>query len=335
MPAASPDKLLEKLSRGKPVAAIVLDGSDSYLREMCRKRIIDAYVPEGMRDWAVARMSARESGWDEIVQRAQTLPMMAPVQVIFVQDAESVERLGDKARDQIIAALGEYLDSPAPFTVLVLEASALDKRQRFYRLLTEKSIVVELNIGGESAPAFATQMAKDLGVEIEREAATFLAEILNGEPARMHIELEKLATYVADSRRIRMEDVEALVISARRDTVWRLADLIAEGNRKLALEFLDNLLRDGEQPAGMVGAIAWRYRQLIENRGLLQKNYGRSAGYGGSYPTTQPALRVPMKYLVSGLTALADADSQLKSSNPDPRAFMEFLVARLTMRSAA
>jgi hypothetical protein len=28
--------------------------------------------------------------------------------------------------------------------------------------------------------------------------------------------------------------------------------------------------------------------------------------------------------------ALADADSQLKSSNPNPRAFLEFLIARLT-----
>jgi DNA polymerase-3 subunit delta len=336
MPAASPDKLLEKLSHGKPVAAIVLEGSDSYLREMCRNRIIEAYVPEGMRDWAVGRMSARESGWDEIVQRAQTLPMMAPVQVIFVQDAESVERFGDKARDQIVAALGEYLDSPAPFTVLVLEASSiLDKRQRFYKLLAEKAISVELTIGAESAPVFATQMAKQLGVEIDRDSASFLAEILNGEPARMHIELEKLAVYVQGTNRIGIADVEAVVVAARKNTVWQFADVIAEGNRKLALERLDNLLREGEQPAGMVGAIAWRYRQLIENRGLVTKSYGQSARYGGSSFSSQPAARVPMKYLISGLKQLAEADSQLKSSNPDPRTFMEFLVARLTMRSAA
>jgi len=38
--------------------------------------------------------------------------------------------------------------------------------------------------------------------------------------------------------------------------------------------------------------------------------------------------------LLAGLTALADADSELKSSNPDPRAFMEFLIARLTDTAA-
>src|SRR5581483_9730332 len=118
-------------------------------------------------------------------------------------------------------------------------------------------------------------------------AAVFLAEILNGEPARMHIELEKLAVYVRGANRIQIADVEALVVSARKNTVWQMADLIAEGKRKLALEFLDNLLREGEQPAGMVGAIAWRYRQLIENRGAITKGFGQAARYGGSFSTPQ------------------------------------------------
>ena len=341
MPAASPEKLLEKLSHGKPVAAIVLQGTDSYLREMCRNRIIDAYVPEGMRDWAVGRMSARESGWDEIVQRAQTLPMLAPVQVILVQDAESVERLGDKARDQILALLADYFDSPAPFTVLVLEASSLDGRQRFSKLLSEKTLVVELSIGGESAPAFATQMAKDLGVEIERDAATFLAEILNGEPARMRIELEKLAAYVGEARRIRTVDVEALVVSARKNTVWQFSELIADRKRDAALVFLDNLLREGEQAIAIVGALAWLYRKLIGARGLPATMNGYQAARqlamrpDAAEHALRQAHRIPKKDLLAGLAALADADSQLKSSNPDPRAFMEFLVARLTMRSAA
>jgi DNA polymerase-3 subunit delta len=287
-------------------------------------------------------MSARESGWDEIVQRAQTLPMMAPVQVILVQDAESVERLGDKAREQILALLGDYLDSPAPFTVLVLEASSsIDKRQRFYKLLAEKAIVVELSIGGESAPAFATQMAKDLGVEIDRDAAAFLAEILNGEPARMRIELEKLAAYVGEARRIRTVDVEALVVSARKNTVWQFSELIADRKRDAALVFLDNLLREGEQAIAIVGALAWLYRKLIEARSLPATTNGYQAARqlamrpDAAEHALRQAHRIPKKDLLAGLAALADADSQLKSSNPDPRAFMEFLAARLTMRSAA
>ena len=153
--------------------------------------------PKELRDWALARLSAREAGWDEILQRAQTLPMLAQRQVIIVDGAESIEKLGDKSRDEILDALGKYFASPAPFTVLLLEAASLDRRQKFFKLLGEKALIVELTIGGESAAALAAQMAKDLRVEIDRDAAAFLAEILNSEPARIRIELEKLASYVA------------------------------------------------------------------------------------------------------------------------------------------
>jgi len=341
MPASSPEKLLDRLAHGKPIAAAVLLGTDHYLREMCRNKIIDVCVPEGARDWALARLSARDAGWDEILQRAQTLPMLAPRQVIVVEDVESVEKLGDKSRDTILEALGKYLDSPAPFTVLLLEATALDGRQRFSRLLHEKALVVELAIGGESAAALAAQMAKDLGAEIDREAAALLADIVNGEPARIRTELEKLATYAHPRSQITAADVEALVVAARKNTVWQLADMLASRKRSAALEFLDNLLREGEQPAGIVGALAWMYRKLIEARDLPAHASGfQAARQLGMRPeaaeaAVRQAHRIPKKELLAGLAALAEADSQLKSANPNPRAMMEFLIARLTSPPAA
>lgn len=341
MPPLSPEKLLERISRGKTVPAILLQGTDAYLRDRCRKQIIDAFVPEGMRDWAVARSSARESGWDDILQRAQNLPMLAPRQVIFVEDAESVERLGEKAREQVVELLEAYLASPPPFTVLVLEAANLDGRQKFTKLLTEKALWVELTIGSESAPDFASQMATELGVQIDREAAAFLAEILNGEPARMHVELEKLRAYVQDSGRIRVADVEAIVVAARKNTVWQLADMLADRRRDATLVFLDNLLREGEEPIAIVGAMAWLYRKLIEARALPATMNGYQAARQlamrpeAAATAVRQAHRIPKNELLAGLAALAEADSALKSSNPNPRATMEFLAAQLTARSAA
>ena len=335
MPSASPERLIEQLARGKPVAAILLLGTDHYLREMCRNKIIEAYVPENVRDWALTRLSARAAGWDEILQRAETLPMLAQQQVIVVEDVESVEKLGEKSREEIIEAFEKYLGKPAPFTVLVLEASELDGRQKFRKLLGEKALVVELTIGGESAAALAMQMAKDLGAEIDRAAAALLAEIVNGEPARIRGELEKLATY-ALGRTITASDVETLVVAARKNTVWQLTDMLASRRRRDALAFLDNLLREGEEPIGIVGALAWTYRKLIEARDLPAHTGGfQAARQLGMRPeaaeaAVRQAHRVPRSELLSGLVALAEADSQLKSSNPDPRALMEFLIARLT-----
>jgi DNA polymerase-3 subunit delta len=340
MPALSPEKIVERLASGKPVAAVVLVGTDHYLREMCRNKIVDVCVPAELRDWAIGRVSAREAGWAEIIGRAETMPMMAPRQVLIVDDAESLEKLGEKSRDEALEMLAKYFESPAPFTVLLLEATSLDGRQRFFKLLSEKGLIVELVVSPESAAALAMQMAKDLGAEIERHAASTLAEILNGAPARMKIEIEKLAAYAQGRGPITAADVESLVVAARKNTVWQLTEMLASRKRSAALAFLDNLLREGEQPVMLVGALAWQYRKLIEARDLPATVNGfqaaRQLGMRAEAAETavRQAHRIPKKDLLAGLAALAEADSSLKSSNPDPRAMLEFLIARLTTAAA-
>jgi DNA polymerase-3 subunit delta len=351
VPSLSPEKLLEKLAKGKPVGAIVLEGSDPYLRDMCRNKIIDSYVPDPMRDWALARISVRGGEWSEIFQRAETMPMLAPCQVVLVDGAETIQGRakdgdaseadgddsgGDDPRKDTLKAFAEYLEKPAPFTVLVFEVPKLDHRQRLYKILAEKALIVELSLGNESAASLAAQMAKDLGTEIERPAATLLADILNSEPARIQLEIQKLASYVQGRGRITADDVEELVVAARKNTVWQLADMLATRRRDAALEFLDNLLREGEEPIGLIGVLAWMYRKLIEARDLAAGTSGfQAARILGMRPDAAEAAvrnahRIPKQDLIAGLIALAEADNQLKSSNPNPRALMEFLIARLT-----
>ena len=356
MPNLSPEKLIEKLAKGKPVGAIVLEGSDPYLRDLCRDKIVESYVPEPMRDWALARISVRGGDWSEIFQRAETMPMLAPCQVVLIDGAETIQGRakdgdardaddddsgGDDPRKDTLKAFADYLEKPAPFTVLVFEVPKLDHRQRLYKILAEHALIVELTLGNESAASLAAQMAKDLGAEIDRPAATLLADILNSEPARIQLEMQKLASYVQSRGRITTADVEELVVAARKNTVWQLADMLATRRRDAALEFLDNLLREGEEPIGLVGVLAWMYRKLIEARDLPAHTSGfQAARTLGMRPDAAEAAvrnahRISKQDLINGLIALAEADNQLKSSNPNPRALMEFLIARLTSSTSS
>lgn len=337
--SVSTDRLLQQLARGKFPPMIVLAGTDSYLREICRKKLIEALVPEGAREWAVARLSAREAGWDAILQRAQVMPMLSPRQALIIEDANSIERLGEKSREAVLEKIESYLDAPAPFSVLLLEAEELDARQKFSKLLNEKALVVDLTVDEKSAVPLVRQMARELGVDLD-EAAPFLSEILNGEPARMRIELEKLAIYVAPRRTITVEDVREMVASARRSTVWQMTEMLASGNRTAAFAFLDNLLREGDQPIAMIGALVWTYRKLIEASELPPYATGFQAARAlGMRPEAvetaiRQARRIPRQELLAGLQALAEADSRLKSANPSQRATLEFLFAQLTARGS-
>lgn len=342
MPTRTVEQLLERLARGKPVPGILLLGSDLYLRDLCRAKLVEAYLPEAARDWSVTRFSAADESLDRILSQAQTLPMLSVRQLVFVENLEALEGLEQDAREASVEQLAAYLDDPAPFTVLVLEAAALDKRTRLAKMLVEKALVVEVELDAKSndrqtaATMMALQMAREMGVELDQDAAEELADILDDRLARIHNELEKLATYAGDRRRITRADVEALVISAKKYSVWQLAEMLAGGQRSKALEFLDNLLREGEQPAGLVGAIAWMYRKLIEAQEMPTHLSGWQAAQrlGMRPEMAELALRQSRKIsrhqLLEGLVALYEADNRLKSGAADDSAVMEFLVARLT-----
>lgn len=336
------DRFLERLSAQKPVSGVTLLGPESYLRDMCRARLIETYTQEGTRDWSVTRFSAEHDPPDRVIGQAQTLPMLAPRQVVVWSDVEALERLGEKSRDSMLERLETYFGDPAPFTVLVLEAPHLDERMRLFKVLREHTLVVSCELSGEPeeresvATLMADQMARQSGVQIERSAAQLLSESTNADLARMRTEIEKLATYAGDRKAITRRDVEALVVSEKRYTVWQLSEMLANGDRARALTFLESLLNEGEQPVAIVGAMAWMYRKLLEAQELGRGANGWQASRQlGMRPDTaeiavRAAQRIPREQLVKGLAALSETDNRLKSGGAAPRAVMEFLVARLT-----
>ncbi len=166
MASVSPEQLLGRLAKGKPVPGILLLGNESYLREMCRRKISDAYVPEGVRDWGITRFSADDDSISAILNQAQTMPMLAPQQVIFVRDVEVWERLGEDSRDALVKQLSAYLENPAPFSVLVFEAAALDQRMRLAKMFAEKAVVVAVELSDD--PAERARLAAPLASKNSR-----------------------------------------------------------------------------------------------------------------------------------------------------------------------
>ena len=346
MPRISQQELLNRLRNRKPIPAILLLGEEPYLRDAGRAHLIEAFVPEPARTWAVSRYSADRGQTQNALEQAQTLPMLSPRQVVFLEEAECIEKLAEKHREAAISQLEAYLENPAPFTVLVLEATALDQRMKLAKLLAEKTLVVDVGLGENpeerqaAAVTMARAVAKEQGVEFEKGAAEDLAEFVAADLMRLKTELEKLATYAGARKLIRRQDVATLVVSEKTTTVWELADMLASRQPKRALEFLDRLLREGEEPLQMLGAITWMYRKLIEASEVKGVTNGWQAARAlGMRPeqaelALQSARKIPKRRLLDGLRALQQADDRLKGGAEDPHAIMEFLITELTSPGA-
>jgi len=347
MARVSTEEFRETVEKGKALPAILLLGDEAYLRDSCRAALIEKLVPEAARTWAVSRFSADRGEAQAALDQCQTLPMLSSKQVVFLEETEAIEKLGEKARDEFVKGMVAYLENPAPFTVLVIEAEKLDMRMMLGKRLAELALVVEVGLGERvegrvgAAASLAKMLVREQRMEFEKGAAEDLAELVNGDLMRLKTEVEKLVMYGAGRKMIRREDVSALVISEKSTTIWEVADLLASRQPRKALEFIDRLLREGEEPVMMVGGMAWMYRKLVEASELRGVTNGWQAARAlGMRPeqaelAIQSARKVPRERLLEGLQALADADNKLKGGAQDVRAVMEFLVWRLSGEKAA
>jgi len=305
-------------------------GEDSYLRVQQREKIIADTVPAEARPFAVQEFSLSRTELGEVERSAAAPTLLSPRQVLVLRE---VERLDDEE----VERLERLLDSLPEFTVVIFEEERLDKRTRVARLLQEKCQGHEAESPeGVEAVRAAEQWARKIGLKLSRERAEDLVFVLGPEQGRLHAELEKLRAFVGGAHEVTMDDMVSVVEAARRFKVFDLTDLLAARRRADALALVGLLLTQGERPIGIVGALAWLYRQLWIAQGLAP---GTRASETRGVLRVPPAqveqlLRQARKFqpeeLRQGLAALAEADEALKSSPPDPKTVVELLVVRLT-----
>jgi DNA polymerase-3 subunit delta len=347
MPPLTPDELLSRLKKGKPVPAILLLGEEPYLRDACRALLIDQYVAEAARTWAVSRFSAERGDVQAALGQAQTLPMLSPQQVVFLEEAQAIEEFADKKRDDTVKQLESYLANPAPFTILVIEAAHLDQRMKLSKLLGDQALVVNVGLGDDpsqrnaAAVSLARSLVREQGVEFENGAAEDLAECVTADLQRLKTEIDKLITFLGERKLIRREDVTLMVISERATTVWEMAEMIASNQSARAIDFLDRLLREGEEPVRLLGGLSWSYRKLVEASEVKGNVNGWQAARSLQMNPTQAeiairnARKISKPRLLKGLQAFQRADDRLKSGKEDTRAVLEFLIAELTAPEAS
>jgi DNA polymerase-3 subunit delta len=346
MARISSEELPGRLEKDKKIPALLLLGDEPYLRDKCRATLIQHFVDAAARTWAVSRFSADREETQAALEQAQTLPMLSPRQVVFLEEAEAIEALGEKNRKETVEGILAYLKDPAPFTVLVIEAAKLDMRMQLGKNLAEEILVVEVGTGDNpeakiaGAAKVAQSLASEKGIALEQGAAEELAELVSGDLLRLQTEMEKLATFVGERKKITKAEIVALVISEKTTTIWEVAGFLAGQQPKQALEFINRLFAEGEPALQMLGAISWMYRKIVEASEVRGATNGWQAARAlGMRPeqaelALQCARKISKERLMNGLRALREADVQLKSGR-DERTVMEFLLWELSGARAA
>lgn len=197
-----------------------------------------------------------------------------------------------------------------------MRAPAPDLRRKLHKsILTAGTTVAFLAPSPDATRAMVANLAsvaRERGLELDRGAATMLRELFGSDLHRVAGELDKLRAWMGEpARRVTAEMVREVASSGGMVSGWEIADAVMARDRARALAETRRLVEAGEEPIRIVGGLAWRARQALQN--------ARRTGAG----------RYSLPELLRFPSVLLDADRTLKSRSINARAVLEHLVERL------
>ncbi len=256
-------------------------------------------------------------------------------------------------------ALENILEQGLPaWTFLLLTASEVDRRKRLYKRLDELDAVFYLglerdragNVTRENLLEFINQRMCESGKTADTQAREMIIQRSAADLRSLSHELEKLFLYAGERPGLRAQDVETVFIDHGEGWVFDLTRAIGERNPSAALSQLARLMRHGQHPLRLLGAMAVEARRLLAARQLLDGELRGRWRRGMSYPQFQQqvlahgagaqltrnsyadymclvrAERLSMTELCRYMSGIHDADFRLKSSGNNPRVVMERLI---------
>lgn len=194
-----------------------------------------------------------------LADEVQSISMFGGSKVVWVKGAG----------DAFLKAVMPMLEGKVSGNLIVAEAPALSKSSQL-RSLFEKSphaLVVPLYEAetGEIAGLVEQSLAAD-GLRIGPDALARFIELAGTSRGLVRREAEKLALYALGRERVSMEDVEAVCGNDTGATASDLADAVFSGEVEEADRLFHDLVRAGDDPGRLLGAVHQQALKLQEFR---------------------------------------------------------------------
>ncbi|MBI3681973.1 MAG: DNA polymerase III subunit delta [Acidobacteria bacterium] len=346
----TPQQLLAQIKGSGPAAVYLFCGPEMHRRRLCRKMLIEKFLPEDQREEGFTRHDLEEIPLRDVIDDAGSYSLFSPRRVLWASGAEGALPRGSAsdAGNPDAAALAAYVKNPTPDVVLVLDAqrfgfdgedkARMERLRKFYAAIPNQ--VEFAPYTAVEARQLAGELAQRQRLQIGPLELEVLVEALGNDASRIANEIEKLSLFTGGQRAVTAEDIAALTPDARATTIFALVHALGRRDRSTSLDLLQMLVREGEYlPLALTFlATQFRFALAAKEEGLRspQQIQGHFSRLGvPMWPSraqqvfqTLSAFGRPQ--LEQALTRIYQADKGLRDRNPDDRIVMEDLVLALT-----
>lgn len=327
----------QALLRGAIEPVYLLEGEEQYFHDEAIRLLERAVLTDGSASVDRESTLGAETTLARVLDLASTYPMAGARRLIVVRGADAL-------RAEEAGPLERYLARPNPKACLVLSDTRFDRRRLLYRALLGGAARVDCAPLDEAQTAlWVRERLRQEGYGLSPDLAEAIASGLGGAGlGRIEAEVLKLMSAIGAPRPVDPADLAILAGVPRVEDAFRLAVHLVRGERGEAVAAVRALLRAGEEPVQMLGALAWYIRNALKARAAAARRippremgslYGTDPGRVDRFE--REVGRASVEALRGALRLCLLADRELKGFGAkDPSHAFERLIHRYGRRVA-
>lgn len=274
---------------------------------------------------------------DPIHNATHAAPFLSERRLVIVTGAGKAFSAAD-AKARFTVLLG---DIPETTDLVLIETSALESKHWLLKWIQgagQEATAQKLELPeGPAMAAWLQARAKELGGELQPQAATALAQLVGSEKLAAEQELHKLLAYADYTRAITAADVTAICQPlGEQGDFFALIDAIGAGNSGRAMQLLETLLQERDLILLFFSLVS-HFRLLLQTRELLDLKKTTDdvakelrVSPGRAYHLVRQAKQYSLYQLQELYNQLLDLDEKVKTGEMEFELATELFVASLS-----
>ncbi len=330
----------------------IFHGEDEFSRAEQIKKLRAKMGDAQFAELNTTRFDGRKVTLGELQHACDAIPFLLDKRLVIVEGmlarldprrakGEEVEGdSGEEANPALAKELIAYLCRlPAATRLIFVESKTLAKNNPILKHAAgdQNAIVREFTAPTARAlPKWIQGRVQAQKGAIEPAAVAELAACVGSDLRLLDNEIEKLLTYRA-GQTIRVEDVRALVASARESDIFALVDAIGRRETSHALNLLHAQLEQRAAPEYLLTMITRQFRLLLQLRDLAARGQTLAAAREQlklhpfvAEKTWRQTLNFTIPQLEAICRQLLDTDIAIKTGRSEPTVALDVLVVDLT-----
>lgn len=312
----------------------LLYGAEQFFVDRLQKLLLENALESHERDFNQDIVYGAEADAKAVLSICLSYPLMASRRVVVIRDFNQLKE------NRLFTA---YAENPNPSAIVLFVCTGkINTNSNPYRALKKHGVSVEFkSLYTRQIPRWIDRLAKEKGFEIEPRATQMLSDFIGSDLQTIAAELDKLATYIGDRKKVTADDVVHASGQTRDFNVFELQRVLGEKRQNDTVRIAERLLQQSSNPKGestMIVAVLTSFFtklwQLSEFQKLRISEKEMASGIGVSPFFIKEYLsslrRYDEKAIKGAFLSLLAADYELKGgSNRSERLILNLMFRKL------